>query len=170
MTTSQMKSKAPLGQLDQPRFENGKPVRIAGLLGHSTAANWQGIPAQWQSFGRRLAEISGLAGRATYGLCFLKPNGLDYLTGVEVSSGADVPDDFTSVSIPPQRYAVFAHREHVSKLHDTCQLASHWLQASGYEASSDGGPDFFERYDEQFNPHTGTGGIEVWIPIRSTHE
>jgi AraC family transcriptional regulator len=27
-------------------------------------------------------------------------------------------------------------------------------------------PDFFERYGEEFDPQTGMGGIEVWIPIK----
>ena len=27
-------------------------------------------------------------------------------------------------------------------------------------------PAFFERYGEAFDPQTGTGGIEVWLPIK----
>jgi AraC family transcriptional regulator len=167
MTTSQMKRDETLsGQLKQPRFENCKPMLIAGLFGHSTAANWEGIPAQWQHFGLRLREIPGQVGGATYGLCFLKPDGLGYLSGVEVSSSSGLPSEFTSVNIPAQRYAVFAHREQVSKLHDTCQMASQWLHASGYQvAKTAGGPDFFERYGENFDQQTGMGDIEVWIPL-----
>jgi predicted transcriptional regulator YdeE len=27
-------------------------------------------------------------------------------------------------------------------------------------------PDFFERYTEQFDPRTGMGGLELWVPIQ----
>jgi len=30
-----------------------------------------------------------------------------------------------------------------------------------------GAPDFFERYSEEFDPRTGMGGIDVWIPVKS---
>jgi AraC family transcriptional regulator len=74
------------------------------------------------------------------------------------------------VSIPTQKYAVFSHREHVSKLSNTVgTILSKWLPQSGYEVAHAGAdaPDFFERYGEDFDPQTGTGGMEVWIPIKS---
>jgi AraC family transcriptional regulator len=74
------------------------------------------------------------------------------------------------VSIPTQKYAVFSHREHVSKLSNTVgTILSKWLPQSGYEVAHVGAdaPDFFERYGEDFDPQTGTGGMEVWIPIKS---
>jgi AraC family transcriptional regulator len=105
-------------QLNPPRFENGKPLLIAGLRGHFTAATWEGIPALWQ----RLAssgKVPGQAGPVHYGLCFNMSDGIDYLAGVEVSGVAGLPSEFSSVSLPAQRYVVFPHREHVSKLYNT---------------------------------------------------
>jgi AraC family transcriptional regulator len=177
MTKSQMKKdEAPWGQLEPPRFENGKPLLIAGLRSHYAAAPWQGVLAQWQRFqsicstltGSHLDRIPGQVGRTTYGLCFLLPNGVDYLSGVEVSGSSSLPDEFRSVSIPAQRYVVFPHREHVSKLHNTCEMVSKWLPTSAHEvAKGAGAPDFFERYGENFDPRAGTGDIEVWIPIKA---
>jgi AraC family transcriptional regulator len=40
----------------------------------------------------------------------------NYLAGVEVSSFAGMPTEFTQLSIPPQRYSVFPHADHVSKV------------------------------------------------------
>jgi AraC family transcriptional regulator len=37
--------------LEPSRIENGKAMLIAGLRGHFTSANWDGIPAQWQRLG-----------------------------------------------------------------------------------------------------------------------
>jgi AraC family transcriptional regulator len=146
-------------------FETGKPMLIAGLRGHFTNATWAGIPAQWErliAFGK----IPGMVGSAHYGLCFNQPGGVDYLSGVEVSSVAGLPSDFSHCEIPGQRYAVFEHREHISKLHDTLD-AIHRTWAPDHELlrPSGGAPDFFERYGERFDPRTGMGDIEVWIPF-----
>ena len=153
-----------------PRLENGKPLLIAGLRGHFNSASWDGIPALWQRFASHLGKIPGQVGRTAYGLCFNMSNGIDYLAGVEVSSFTGVPGELTSVNIPGQNYAVFLHDEHVSKLRNTLDaIEQRWLPASGHQIARApaGAPDFFERYGEHFNPQTGMGDIEVWIPIQS---
>jgi AraC family transcriptional regulator len=65
---------------------------------------------------------------------------------------------------------VFPHHEHVSKLRSTVEtISNEWLPRSGYEVvwPPDGIPNFFERYGEAFDPGTGRGDVEVWIPIKS---
>jgi AraC family transcriptional regulator len=176
MTMTQTKSDPTvLSQIErpQPRFESGKPMLIAGLRAHYTAAPWEGIPAQWQRFhstlkGTHLRETPGQVDRPAYGLCFLVSNGVDYLSGVEVSDNAELPNEFVTVSIPVQRYVVFRHPDHVSKLRDTCEIAFKWLRTSGHEAAKTAGvPDFFERYGENFDPQSGIGDIELWLPIKA---
>jgi TetR/AcrR family transcriptional repressor of nem operon len=168
MTKSQMKMDEQLGQLESPRLENGKAMLITGTLGHFTDATWEGIPGQWQRFASHLGKIPGQIGRTAYGLCFPLQDGFDYLSGVEVSGSSGLPSDFKSVRIPAQRYLAFLHREHVSKLHNTCQMIFQWLPTSGHEpAKATGAPDFFERYGENFDPQTGYGDIEVWVPVKA---
>jgi AraC family transcriptional regulator len=155
-------------QLEAPRLENGRPLLIAGLRGQFTDEPWSGTPELWQRFAPHLGKIPGQVGRTAYGLCFLLSGGVDYLAGVEVSGVSGLPGDFATVTIPAQKHLVFPHREHVSKLHLTCEMISEWLPTSGYEAArSPGAPDFFERYIEDFDPRTGMGGIEVWVPIKA---
>jgi AraC family transcriptional regulator len=55
---------------------------------------------------------------------------------------------------------VFAHREHVSTIRRTVTRSG----ASGCHEVADA-PNF-ERYGEQFDPQTGMGGLEIWIPIK----
>jgi AraC family transcriptional regulator len=156
-------------QLETPRLENGKPLLIAGLRGYFTSANWDEIPEQWQRLGF-YGNIRGKVGRAHYGLCYQEPNGIDYLSGVEVSGVAGLLGELSHASIPAQKYAVFPHREHVSKLPDTVRaIKREWLPASGLQPAParGGAPDFFERYGESFDPRTGYGDVEVWIPIKS---
>jgi AraC family transcriptional regulator len=155
-------------ELEAPRVENSRPLLIAGLRGQFTGEPWNGTPELWQRFAPHLGKISGQVGPTAYGLCFLLSNGVDYLAGMEVSGVSGLPADFATVSIPAQKYLVFPHSGHVSKLHLTCERISEWLPTSGYEAAkSPGAPDFFERYSEEFDPRTGMGGIEVWIPIKA---
>jgi AraC family transcriptional regulator len=64
-----------------------------------------------------------------------------------------------------RRYAVFAHDGHISTLRDTIGGAViGWLPASGKEI--DGEPQMLEFYGESYDPRTGRGQIEVWLPIR----
>jgi AraC family transcriptional regulator len=163
--------KSPAGQLQAPRIEHGKTFGIAGLREHYTPETMKNIPELWQRFGPYVGKIPGQVGHVAYGLCFnaLSPNGIDYLAGVEVSSTSDLPGEFSVANIPAQKYAVFSHREHVSKLYQTLDAIDKWLPGSGFAAASGAAeaPNFFERYSEEFDPRTGMGGIEVWIPIKA---
>jgi AraC family transcriptional regulator len=167
MQQAQMRTSSA-AQLEAPRVENSRPLLIAGLLSHFADEPWNGTPELWQRLAPHLGRIPGQVGRTAYGLCFLLPNGVDYLAGVEVSGLAGLPSDFATANIPAKKYLVFPHCEHVSKLHLTCEGFSGWLATSGQEAAkTPGAPDFFERYTEEFDPRTGMGGIEVWIPIKA---
>lgn len=167
MQPAQMRTSSA-AEREAPRVENSRPLLIAGLRSHFREEPSMGTPELWQQFVPHLGRIAGQVGRTAYGLCFLLPNGVDYLAGVEVSGFAGLPSDFATVNLAAKKYLIFPHREHVLKLHLTCQGISEWLPASGDEAAkTPGTPDFFERYTEEFDPRTGMGGIEVWIPIKA---
>jgi AraC family transcriptional regulator len=163
--------KSLAAQLDAPRFEDGKALQIAGLREHYTTATMKNIPELWQRFGPHIGRMPGQVGQVAYGLCFnsMSPAGMNYLAGVEVSNSSGLSGEFTVATIPAQKYAVFSHREHVSKLFETLDAIDKWLLGSGLEVSSAtaGAPDFFERYSEEFDPRTGMGGMQVWVPIKS---
>jgi AraC family transcriptional regulator len=169
MTQTKMEKSA--SEPNVPRVENGKSLVIAGLRNHYAPMEMGGIPAQWQRFVAHFGKISGQVGRVAYGLSFNVGSavGVDYLTGVEVSSTSGLPSDFSVVTVPRQKYAVFSHNGHVSTIYEICDaIGREWLAASGHEAArqTGDGPDFFERYTEEFNPQTGMGGMEVWVPIK----
>lgn len=156
----------------EPRFEDGKPLLIAGLRKIYAPAAMRGIPMQWQVFAPHIGKIPGQIGRATYGVCWQAPDSsnIEYLTGVEASTFAGIPDDFTVVSLPAAKYAVFPHRAHVSRLYETCDAISKWLPESGHQSAAAADaetPAFFERYSEEFDPQTGMGGMEVWVPLQT---
>ena len=159
-------------KLDPPRLENAKALLIAGLRTVYTPETMDDLPAQWQRFAPHIGKIPGQVGRATYGVCWCPDDSvsISYLSGVEVSNFSSLPGDFTIVSIPAHRYAVFTHHGHVSTIRETIEaIGSQWFPESGQEpaARACDAPDFLERYTEEFDPRIGMGGMEIWIPVKS---
>ena len=156
-----------LATLEQPRFETGKALLIAGLRERYTCDSSKAIPAQWQRFGPYIGHIPGQVGAAAYGVCCNGDDSgnFDYISGVEVADFSELPKELSGERIPARRYAVFTHREHISTIRRTCNtIWNKWLPESGHEAAD---APFFERYGENFDPRTGTGGLEIWIPLKS---
>ena len=122
--------------------------------------------ASGSSFITRSAHIPARIGKVAYGVCCNGDDAgnFDYIAGVEVADFSDLPREFARVRIPEQKYAVFTHAEHISTIRRTVNtIWNHWLPASGMKAAD--APNF-ERYDEKFDPSTGNGGLEIWIPVR----
>jgi AraC family transcriptional regulator len=155
-----------LASPEPPRFENLKTLLIAGLSERYNSETCAGIPAQWQRFVPYLGHIPGQVGWTTYGvICHSDDVGnIEYICGVEVSDFSKVPKELSCLRIPEQHYAVFTHRDHVSAIRRTWYtIWSKWLPESGYKAAE--GPEF-ERYGKDFDPRTGSGGFEIWVPIK----
>jgi AraC family transcriptional regulator len=162
----QMDSTA-LDHLAAPRFETGKAFLVAGLSERITHENGAAIPGLWHRFNQSVEDIPGRIGKVTYGVCCNGDDAgnFDYIAGVEVSDFSDLPRQFSRVRIPEQKYATFAHREHISTIRRSVNtIWNHWLPASGFKVAD--APNF-ERYDEKFDPLTGNGGLEIWVPVRA---
>lgn len=170
-TRTEISNHSATAGLEPPRFENGKTMVIAGLRSRYVDSTMDTVSSQWLCFSVHIGNVPGQVDGKAYGLTFLGKGspGIEYLTGVEVSGCAGLPAGFSCVSIPAQRYAVFPHRGHVSAVRETCEMIGiqrlpEWGQPVGPVIA--GAPDFFERYTKDFNPQTGMGGIEIWIPIK----
>jgi AraC family transcriptional regulator len=162
-----MMDETPFDSLEPPRAVDGKTLLIAGLNARYTCETSAGIPAQWQRFAPHIGHIPGQVGRVAYGVRHNSDEAgtMDYLCGVEVADFAELPPELARLRLAPQRYLVFAHRGHISTIRRTHHtIWSQWLPNSGREVVD--APDF-ERYDEAFDPATGNGGLELWIPIKA---
>jgi AraC family transcriptional regulator len=164
-------SETTIANLKKPRFEIRRGMLIAGFQGHYDTNTVNDIPLQWQRFGPDFGKVPGQLDHSGYGVVFNMNSGkgFDYVSGVAVSSRTAVPEKFVVVSIPERKYAIFCHREHVSKLKDTVTaIWQQWLPSSGYAVpSTTGTPDIIEWYGPNFDPHTGMGDMEVWVPIKT---
>jgi AraC family transcriptional regulator len=155
-------------RLPPPRFETPGPLLIAGLGRRFALEDLAGIPALWQELHPHLGQISGQKGNVAYGLVISKAGGGDtyfYLAGVEVSGLCDLDSSLTGIRLPAQRWAVFPHDGHITAIAATAgAIFGQGLPAAGLTAADL--PDILERYDEKFNPQTGEGGFEIWVPVR----
>jgi AraC family transcriptional regulator len=152
-------------KLEEPRRETGAAMLIAGLRQRYSVDNVAGIPAQWQRFRCFIDTIPGRVGHATFGVChdFGEPSEFDYVTGVAVSRLDDMPPEFSSVRLPASKYLVFRHHGHVSGIGGTWRaIMEGWLPASGLRMAD---APCFERMSGDFDPETGSGGVEIWVPI-----
>ena len=156
-----------LENLTPPRFEIGKSLLVSGIVERCTQENsGAGIPNLWHQFHQTVDHVPPRIGKVAYGVCCNVDDAcnFDYVAGIEVADFSDLPREFARVRIPEQKYAVFTHAEHVSTIRRTVNtIWNHWLPASGMKAAD--APNF-ERYDEKFDPATGNGGLEIWIPVR----
>lgn len=155
------------GELGSPRFETHRPLLVAGLSERYHCERTAGIPGQWQRLQPHFGAIPGEVPGVAYGVCCNADDAgnFDYLCGVEVADFSELPADFARLRIVGARYAVFTHRDHVSTIQRTvATIWNHWLPGSGRRAAD--GPTF-ERYDAAFDPRTGHGGFEIWIPIEA---
>jgi AraC family transcriptional regulator len=151
----------------QPRFETGHFMLIAGLGGRFSVDATEGIPKLWDRFIPHIGKVPGQKGDLTYGVC-CNPDGkggFEYVAGVEISKLDDLPESYRWVEIQPQQYAVFTHQGGLDSLAQTfAYIWKSWLPASGREAAD--APEF-ERYSADFDPQTGGGVLEIWVPLKA---
>ncbi len=142
-----------MARIEPARFEDGRPMLIAGLSERYTQATAGDIPSLWRRLAPYLGKIPGQVGHVAYGFVSKMSSadgGFDYMAGVEVSRADVITDGFVSLSIPAHRYAVFAHGGHVSKLKDMIsEIWNDWPPTSGYKTSTM--PGLLERYGPGFN-------------------
>ena len=149
-----------------PRFETSKAMLVTGLGERIIQHNGAGIPNQWQQFHHKVDAIPARIGNVAYGVCCNGDDAgnFDYIAGVEVADFSDLPREFSRVRIPAQRYVVFTHTEHISAIRRTVNtIWNQWLPQSGFKVAD---APIFERYDDRFDPATGNGGLEIWVPIK----
>ena len=153
--------------LGAPRFEHGKEIVVAGLNESYAFEDRVKIPRQWERFVPKIGKVPGRIGQISYGVCWnVSPErGFEYLSGVEVKDATKLPAEFTTVRLPAGEYAVFMHGDHVSAIGNTIdKIWKDWMPQAGLNIATS---PCFERYTEEFNPQTGRGGMEIWIPLEA---
>lgn len=153
--------------LEKPCTVDGKAMLVAGIGARYNCETSKAIPSQWQRFAPYIGHISGQLSDVAYGVICNSDDesNFDYIAGVEVTDFSDLPEEFSRVRIPAQKYLVFTHRDHISTIRSTMMtIWGRYLPDSGYEIAD---APHFERYGPEFDPRSGNGGLEVWIPVKA---
>jgi AraC family transcriptional regulator len=153
--------------LEPPRFVEGASLLVVGLSERQSFQAPQGIPAQWQTFMAAYGDLPDKANPIPLGVSLnMDEDGtFDYVCGVEVTAFGSAPPGLVQLRLPAQRYAVFQHRGHVAQITATYSaIWNEWLPAQDLRAADAAS---LERHLESFDPRTGLGGVEIWIPIKA---
>ena len=154
------------GAVAESRLEKGHFLLIAGFGEHFSMNKTDGIPKLWERFIPHIGKVPGQIGEVTYGVCCSADGqgGFEYVAGVQISKLDDLPDTYRWLEIQPQEYAVFIHPGKLDSLPQTFDyIFKHWLPQSGHEAAQ---ASVFERYSADFDPVSGCGVLEIWVPLK----
>lgn len=149
------------------RFDTAGEILAVGLRGPCAFDKAEAITLLWRRFGPQFAGISDLASPIPIGVMTPADDGgaFDYLCAAEVTSFAQAPAGMARLRIAPARYAVFDHPGHVTTIRATYRgIWDRWLIESGQRAAE---AVSLERHHPTFDPRTGLGGLEVWIPLEA---
>jgi len=153
----------------EPRIVRRPAFHVIGMAGRFTPATITRIPVLWERFAPRIDHVPHRHGRHTLGVCVdaepgtVDDAGFTYVAGVEVRRLADVPEGMVALTVPSNTYAVFTHSGHIARFPDTVKRVwGQWLPASRYRHVP--APDF-EWYDERWDPVTGEGDIDIYVPV-----
>jgi AraC family transcriptional regulator len=158
---------APATKLGEPSIDAKPTMLIVGLSEHYSCEQGSGgIPSQWQRFVNEMGRIPQKKSTDTYGVVYNTDDAgnMDYLSGVEVRELSQIPREFSSLRLPARKYAVFFHPDHIATIRSSWNhVWNEWLPRSQFQLAD---APVLEHYDPRFDPQTGAGGVELWVPLQ----
>ena len=149
-----------------PSTLNTRPETLyAGIKILVTDSSAEEIPALWQHFMAQ-QPYNYATGNSAYGLCVAGLNGTEYMAAVAVQPGIQLPPEWSELTVAAASFAVFPHTEAVWRIRETIE-AIFAPGALTYDHQPLKNLAFIEQYTEEFNPHTGLGGMSIWVPVRA---
>ena len=156
---------APAASITPLRITHDGGILAVGFTRRQALDGLQGVPEQWRQFGPHFLTLPDRVAEAPIGIMSSvdEAGGFDYFSGAEVSGFANAPPEFAQIALPATDYAVFPHDDHVAHIRRTYSaIWNHWPQRGGWSACEGAS---LERHRPTFDPRTGEGGLEIWIPV-----
>ncbi len=161
LTETRSRALPPCRIVDEPR------ILAVGLNETFPCGPSFAITRLWQRFVPYMEAIPATKEAMPVGIThnFSDEGGFDYLAALEVSRFGDIPRELTQIDIPARRYAVFTHAGRVSRIYETFRAI--WDEVlPGMNVKPADAPAL-ERHLPAFDPMTGEGGVDVWIPLEA---
>ena len=166
------------GIIMTPKIIEKEAFKVAGYsieTKNVDGDNNRDIPAFWQAYstdGRadKLHDAPFITNHSQYGICYNhnpESGGFSYIIGLEVRSGAEVPEEFETLNVKPSTYAVFStppasDEDFVKNIQGTWVfIMEEWFPTSGYEYAP--GSVDFEYYREEM--HEKGNVCDIYIPV-----
>jgi AraC family transcriptional regulator len=152
-------------KINDPRIETTGELLFVGLSEVIAYRDTQKIAGQWQRFmSGPYEEIEHKNPSIPVGVTMQdEEGGMSYVCAAEVTRFGRFPRGLTKVTLGPSAYLVFEHQGHVTELDQTyAAIWDEWLPASGRKPADAPG---LQRHNPTFDPHTGNGGVTIWIPV-----
>jgi len=163
----------------EPKMIKKPAIKIAGFAFKTKTKNGEhikAVPKFWYNYctdGRqeKLHNELFLKNHEEYGASFPEnpENGeFEYVIGLEVKEGQDIPKSYNVYTIPEALYAVFTtppadEAKFTSSIQSTWKyIFNKWLPKSGYEFTANG--VYFELYDER-NMQNTDKIADICIPV-----
>ena len=153
-------------RMEMRRETMSEPLVFVGLAEAHAFEALEAIAGQWARFMPRAGEIEDKADPVPWGIgrAIDARGRLDYLAAVRVTGATGaVPKGLERCVVAPATYAVFRHAAHVSRIRATYEaIWNDWLPASGLKVAE---APTLEHHCATFDPRTGEGGVDIWIPL-----
>lgn len=148
-----------------PELRERDAMRVIGMSAMCSPETIAKIPSLWQDFGARAAEVAKPGNEIAFGVCTDGDGAgnFRYVAGVEVATGAALPEGMDEVTVPAGKHAVFIHSGHIADFPKTVYTI--WNKALTDAGLTHRPAPDFELYDRRFDAGTGRGEVEIWIPV-----
>lgn len=148
----------------EPRTEQHPALRLVGAICDYAFVDGdmlRALPMQWAAFGPLIPSPPEGGEPTSFGVALATddPGCFRYMTAYPLAAGDAAPARLSLLTVPAGTYLVFRHEGHVSTLNRTVSAA-----CAGRRPVK-GFPGFLEYYGPGFDPETGLGDMEVWLPL-----
>jgi AraC family transcriptional regulator len=150
-----------LAELGEPQILDLPTLLVAGTSGEYTQQTTSEIPKQWDAINETLDKLERFP-VATYGVVY-RDSPMRYVSGLESSKLAKMPEGWEEVKVPAQRYAIFGRDGGVEAIRSMWTgIWMNWIPANA--GKLDDGP-MVEFYPERFG--MGHDRFEIWLPLKN---
>ena len=158
----------PFIDLPPPEITERPTLLLAGLSESHPFNKPEQVPAQWQRFNPFIGIVPNARDEAAFGVvgeARFGGEGFQYTAAVEITRLGELPPELKALRLPAGRFAQFRYRGHVSKMRAMVHtIFNRDLDALGIEAGEF--PNFVEYYGPDFDPESGSGQQEIWVPLK----
>ena len=154
----------------QPKFVKFEGAKVLGIGKALNEDRIGEIKDLWNDF-NQFCENKNIPHRKSFGICMKNHQDIQkasdetfiYVAAVPEAAATNA-DGMVNCELPAGNYAVFTYSGSIANFPElVMQIWQHWVPEN--QQMYRDGPDF-ELYDERFDPKTGSGEVDVYIPVK----